>query len=243
MRSFSISLLLILLTLTGYARKSYDLSITISNLGYKQPIEGIHVSCQLDGAILEAITDKAGKVTFSGLKKKSFHIMIVDHSGLYKQATIYYYNPKRESETKGIYLPLEKETEIFSSADKKYANDTSFAIEQKANGELISSSQQLDNVVTASYHGGERKLFKYLGKTLIYPPEARDQNIQGKVHLSFVVQRDGTITDVIVEKSVSESLDAEAVRVVTSFPKWQPATVGNKAARAKVQMTVIFNLL
>jgi protein TonB len=67
-------------------------------------------------------------------------------------------------------------------------------------------------------------------------------NIHGKVYLSFLVQKDGTITHVVVEKSVHPSLDAEAIRVLRYAPKWNPATSNGKPVVILVKMPIVFNL-
>ena len=72
------------------------------------------------------------------------------------------------------------------------------------------------------FPGGTEKLFKYLGKNIEYPPMAKDAGIKGKVYVTFVVDKDGSITDVKVLRGIGGGCDEEAVRVVKSMPKWKP---------------------
>ncbi len=71
------------------------------------------------------------------------------------------------------------------------------------------------------FTGGEAGLYKYIGKNTIYPAEAKKNNIQGKVLVKFIVQKDGSISHASVVKEVNPLLDAEAVRVVSSLPKFE----------------------
>lgn len=73
------------------------------------------------------------------------------------------------------------------------------------------------------YPGGDAEMFKFLAMNVRYPAEAMKANEQGRVTVSFVVGADGSINDVKVMKGVSSALDAEAVRVVASMPRWTPA--------------------
>lgn len=72
-------------------------------------------------------------------------------------------------------------------------------------------------------NGGFPALVKYIASNLKYPKDAAEKNIQGKVILEFVIGEDGTITNIEILKSAHPSLDAEAIRVISSMPKWIPA--------------------
>jgi protein TonB len=85
-------------------------------------------------------------------------------------------------------------------------------------------------------------LFQYLSNTIQYPVVAEENGVQGRVIVTFVVERDGSITDVKVVKSVDPSLDREAVRVVRSMPKWTPGKQKGDAVRVKYTMPVTFRL-
>ena len=93
-----------------------------------------------------------------------------------------------------------------------------------------------------SFIGGDAALMKYLNKNIKYPVIAEDNGIQGRVVTTFVVERDGSITDVKVIKSVDPSLDKEAVRVIKSMPKWNPGRQNGSAVRVKYTYPVTFRL-
>jgi protein TonB len=93
-----------------------------------------------------------------------------------------------------------------------------------------------------SFPGGPSALFEYLSKNIKYPVVAEENGVQGRVIVTFVVERDGSITDVRVVKSVDPSLDKEAKRVVQSMPRWIPGKQNGSAVRVKYTVPVTFRL-
>jgi protein TonB len=93
-----------------------------------------------------------------------------------------------------------------------------------------------------SFPGGMSALMAYLQKSIKYPPVAEENGIQGRVICTFVVERDGSVTDVRVAKSVDPSLDKEAVRVVSAMPKWIPGKQNGSSVRVKFTLPVTFKL-
>ena len=93
-----------------------------------------------------------------------------------------------------------------------------------------------------TFPGGQQELMAYLGKNIKYPTIAQENGTQGRVIIQFVVERDGTISDVHVARGVDPYLDKEAVRVVQSMPKWIPGKQNGKAVRVKFTVPVMFRL-
>ncbi len=93
-----------------------------------------------------------------------------------------------------------------------------------------------------SFPGGDAALFKYLSENIKYPVIAQESGIQGRVICQFVVNRDGSIVDIEVVRSVDRSLDAEAKRVIASMPKWSPGKQRGKSVRVKYTLPVNFRL-
>ena len=93
-----------------------------------------------------------------------------------------------------------------------------------------------------SFPGGQSALMSYLANNIKYPVVAQENGVQGRVVVSFVVERDGSITDVQVVRSVDPSLDREAQRVVRSMPKWIPGKQNGQAVRVKYNVPVSFRL-
>jgi protein TonB len=93
-----------------------------------------------------------------------------------------------------------------------------------------------------SFPGGDAELMKFLHDHIKYPVVAEENGIQGRVIAQFVVERDGSISDVKVIKSVDPSLDKEAIRVLKSMPKWIPGKQNGSAVRVKYTVPVTFKL-
>ena len=93
-----------------------------------------------------------------------------------------------------------------------------------------------------SFPGGDRKLMEYLSENIRYPEELADACIQGRVIVSFIVEKDGSISNVKVAKSLDPLLDKEAVRVVSGMPKWIPGRQNGVAVRVRYIIPVTFRL-
>jgi len=93
-----------------------------------------------------------------------------------------------------------------------------------------------------SFPGGYAALMQWLGSNMKYPTIAAENNVQGSVIVQFVVEKDGSITDVHVAKSVDPSLDKEASRVVKAMPKWIPGKQNSSPVRVRFTVPVTFKL-
>ena len=94
----------------------------------------------------------------------------------------------------------------------------------------------------AMFPGGDDACYKWLSEHIKYPAISQEQGVQGRVFVSFVVNRDGSIVDVKVVRSPDPNLSKEAERVVKLMPKWKPARQGNKAVRSRFNLPVLFRL-
>jgi protein TonB len=93
-----------------------------------------------------------------------------------------------------------------------------------------------------SFPGGNGALMQWLNENVKYPVVAQENGVSGRVIVSFVVERDGSITDVQVVRSVDPALDKEAARAVKSMPKWIPGKQNGQAVRVKYNVPVLFRL-
>ena len=110
------------------------------------------------------------------------------------------------------------------------------------------SNENVDNKVydvaeqQPSFPGGQGALMSWIANNIHYPPVAEENGIQGRVMVSFVVEKNGSISQVQVVRGVEPSLDKEAVRVIKSMPKWTPGKQGGQAVRVKYSLPVSFKL-
>ena len=92
------------------------------------------------------------------------------------------------------------------------------------------------------FPGGTQALLNYLKLNIKYPEECRKRNVEGRVIVSFVVNKDGTIINPEIVKSVHPLLDQEAIRVISNMPKWKPGIQRGSPVRVKYTIPVNFNL-
>ncbi|MDL2314922.1 energy transducer TonB [Bacteroidales bacterium OttesenSCG-928-C19] len=93
-----------------------------------------------------------------------------------------------------------------------------------------------------SFQGGEAGLRRYLAENIKYPQLAKETNVQGRVFVTFVVERDGSVSNVRILRDIGAGCGAEAVRVVKAMPKWTPGKQRGKAVRVQYNLPVMFTL-
>ena len=109
---------------------------------------------------------------------------------------------------------------------------------------VAQKNQQVFDVVEQmpEYPGGPSALIEYLSQNVKYPEDAKQQKIEGRVLATFVVETDGSVSNVEVVKPAFPSLDAEAVRLLLAMPKWTPGKQNGKVVRVKFTVPISFNL-
>ena len=93
----------------------------------------------------------------------------------------------------------------------------------------------------AQFPGGDRELYKFLNSKVKYPQLALDSGIKGTVYVTFIVEKDGSITDIKVARGIGGGCDEEAVRVVRSMPRWKPGKQKGEFVRVKYTLPFQFN--
>lgn len=93
-----------------------------------------------------------------------------------------------------------------------------------------------------SYPGGDEARIKFLQENIKYPQMARESGISGTVYVTFVVERDGSVTDVKVMRGIGGGCDEEAIRVIKAMPKWNPGKQRGKPVRVQFNMPIKFTL-
>lgn len=114
-------------------------------------------------------------------------------------------------------------------------------------GDIAAAAAQADEVmefpdVEASYRGGQAAMQRFIANNVVYPETAIEMNEQGRVYLSFVVEMDGRITHIQVERGVSDEIDREAKRVIRKMPRWTPGEVSGRAVRTRCRLPIVFTL-
>ena len=135
-----------------------------------------------------------------------------------------------------------EETTIASTEDQaefvEITDDVPIVVEEPE------QEEQIFQVVEErpQFPGGDAELMKYLQKNIKYPTICQEQGIQGRVIVQFVVNTDGSIVDPQVIKPVNPHLDKEALRVISTMPKWSPGKQRGKAVRVRFTVPVTFRL-
>ena len=96
--------------------------------------------------------------------------------------------------------------------------------------------------VEAAFPGGAAELQRWINSNVIYPETAIAMNEQGRVYLSFVIEADGSVSNIKIERGVSDDLDKEAKRVARKMPKWDAGEVAGKKVRTRCRLPIIFTL-
>ncbi|MBO4905679.1 MAG: energy transducer TonB [Bacteroidaceae bacterium] len=134
-------------------------------------------------------------------------------------------------------LPINFRINQDSVATQQPATPTG-AVREEGDDDLVYEAVEEN----ACFPGGERACYEWLSQNIHYPAVAMEQGIQGRVMVQFVVDRDGSLTDIKVIRSPFEPLSREAERVVAAMPKWKPAMQGGKPVRSRFNLPINFAL-
>ena len=135
-----------------------------------------------------------------------------------------------------------QESTIQASDDTQQAVEVKYTPVEVEEEEV--EEQQIFQVVEEmpEFPGGMGECMKFLGKNIKYPTISQENGVQGRVIVQFVVNRDGSIVDPVVVRGVDPYLDKEALRVISTMPKWKPGKQRGKAVRVKYTVPVMFRL-
>ena len=115
--------------------------------------------------------------------------------------------------------------------------ETVVEIEEESTDEIFTIVE-----TKAVYPGGSANFYKYISKNLKYPDAALRMGIEGRVFVQFVIEKDGSITDVRTIKGIGAGCDQEAVRIVSNSPRWESARQRGNPVRSRIVIPLIFTL-
>jgi TonB family protein len=213
------------------AAKTYQLTLKVTSLATPSALAGLNVIAIIDEQKMKmGKTDQNGELLMLGLKEKSIEFIIADPTQLHKEYHLFYNNYKKVDQIKVCSLRLNRAQEEahFKAIDAKYP---------------ASTDKDSIDLIDAAPVGDMEAFYNYLIENIEYPGECVEQNIEGRVFISCIVQKDGSITHAEVHKSAHPSLDAEALRVIRYAPKWNPATSAGKPIATKVIIPISFDLM
>lgn len=232
------------MSLVSFAGKTYNVKATFKALATSNMISGLKVNLEKDGKIVAtAYTNAIGVVHFNEISEKDFFLNVIDSTGIYRTQAFFYREPYKRQEDLNVQCFLR-----FSQAE-----EVRFFGEREANYELeLADRDALTRIEDSmnmlycpggpNYPGGALSMTSFLSKYVEYPKEAIAQGVSGTVYLKFIVEKDGGITNIEVERGVSKEIDEEAKRILRYMPKWDPALCEGKPMRCRVILPVVFNL-
>ncbi len=158
---------------------------------------------------------------------------------------------KPDNEVREKDPPTEKQLEVADPGQKEQKGDPNQEVridEPVGNADVKNVTEAVDNTVFSAveinpeYPGGEAAFGKFLQKNIKYPAMAKENNIQGKVYITFVVERDGSLTDIKIVRDPGSGLGDEAERVLKISPHWKPGIQNGKPVRVQYTVPVNFSL-
>ena len=203
------------ITYLGELKKTYDTNPQIRNK-------------------LKEITAKAKKELESESKRS---LIILASIGSYTQIA-------KENENELHLIPSDGKRQCYIR--KKETKEEYVLRQQKAqekeNAAINEDMIYRDVEEMPSFPEGQGGVFGYISKNIHYPVVAEENGIQGRVLVSFIIEKDGSLTDFVIEKSVDPSLDKEAIRLVRSMPKWNPGKKDGQSVNVKYTLPITFRL-
>lgn len=237
-------ILFIMISFSSIAGKTYDLTCYALSLVNEEPIVGMVIELTDGERVLEVqVTDIDGKVVFRGLNSKSISIHGKDNLADYCGFNSYINNKEKVNTTKYHYIRYKKDKEIalFDQQEKRYQNEEGGFLDFLSN-DPDKKNCDSKNVSEASYTGGAAAMQKFIAMNVHYPQESIERNEQGRIYLKFIIERNGEISHVVVEKGISPALDLEAKMLVYNMTKWEPSKCGDVPMRTMIRLPITFAL-
>lgn len=181
-----------------------------------------------------------------------------------------YFKPSKNAQESGDIkneMIINEDGKIISLRELEVKNFTSYVVEDLSDSlvteELASAQTTMVTSATAepvaryegklydignvdtppSFVGGARELSRYIAANIKYPAQARQNQVEGKVYVSFVVEKNGDLSGIYVIRGIGSGCDEEAMKVLRNSPAWKPGTVGGKPVRTSYTLPVTFQLM
>ena len=215
--------------------EKFKLSGTVVEAERKNvPVMG--ASVLIKGTTMGTLTDMDGKFT---LPVKKGDVIQVSFVGYQTQSVVVKDESPLTILMRDDVQPME-EMVVVGYTPKEEVKYTKVEVEETEEPQEKVIFQVVEEM--PEFPGGMGEAMKFLAKNIKYPVAAQQAKIEGRVIVQFVVERDGSISDIHTVRSVSPELDAEAIRVVSLMPKWKPGKQRGKAVAVKYTMPIMFRL-
>lgn len=225
------------------ARK-FTLTIKVVDNIINDPVANIEVRIGNE----MVLTNEQGLASFKECKGKKFEVFFKDPGGRFGPNRKFIYLDSKNDCSETIVMKCLPETAL--KYYDEFREHRLLEIQKELETIDFSAYDSCDDTIgtsksyiNAQFPGDLRAMQKYIASTLVYPEESIEMEEQGIVYVSFVVEWDGSISDIEIEKSVSKLLDSESYRVVATMPKWIPGFCNGEIIRMRCRLPVVFTLL
>ncbi|MFT6923785.1 MAG: TonB family protein [Crocinitomicaceae bacterium] len=239
----SVLLLFFLLPLLALSKKTYTIEIVVADIFTSEPIRGAQI--YLNGKTNdEMVTDELGLFFATKCIEEEVDIIIKHPS--YREEIEFLYNRKRRHDrivTAKLIPSVESMNAFFTNLsieEFKRAKEEASKIDTLLIHPCDSSDWKTGT--SAMFPGGIEILQQFITVHIHYPAESYEMADQGKVLLSFFIEKDGSLSQIRVERGVTKELDREAKRVIRASPNWVPGYCNGRAARTKFVIPIVFSL-
>lgn len=176
---------------------------------------------------IKSVTDRDGKSLVSSKYKVTGKAILFERLDEYGSVTNRTYTPTKKGTLSLKTVP--------AAASVSVPTINTSQVAPKSNEHNVVDIQP-------EFPGGISKLFRYISTNLRYPRQAQESNIQGKVFSTFIVEADGTISNIVIERSLGYGCDEEVIRLLKSMPKWKAGESKGQAVRTQFRLPISFVL-
>jgi TonB family protein len=226
--SFSIFLVFMILQINGFSQAITD---------HKPTENAVSFSSNPSGAVVSLDGKQIGKTPFQAKISNGKHKISFRLKGY--QNHIDFYTISDQNKKIQVVLEENVEVEIDLEDEEGIVIDDFLEVEEDLadNSDIFVVAESMPE-----FPGGQTGLYKFLANNIVYPTMARETGNQGRVFVTFVIEKNGSITDIKIRRGIGGGCDEEAIRVVKEMPKWKPGKQRGKPVRVQFNLPIKFTL-
>jgi TonB family protein len=221
----------------SFASKSYNFKMEIRDIYTDEPLSDCPVLIDDGGIKTQVISDENGLVFFENIKKSEIQVLVITKNGNYEESDFKTTLNKKNGTFISYLYPSENyknsltlmEDKLYGKRDESSPGDKSKVIcdDTSYNKKANEAAQEIQNFINSNVN---------------YPEYSIENEEQGKVLIKFIIETDGSITHISIDKGVSMHLDREAIRLIRSLSNWSAAECNGKKIRTRVTLPIAFTL-
>jgi TonB family protein len=221
------------------AKPSFNVEIVVKDSYNGKPIPNVKIIIAETNDTL--YTDSSGNVFLSQISQQSIRIDL-SHDAYLDRTEIEYFKKRQRNDERFIYQ-LYPGKDLFNQYYQTVIDEEMAELHKIDSTKYLPCDQDSTPYQLDTHFPGGMKLFKnYINSNIQYPEKSIDMDEQGKVYMSFVVGKDGHITNIRIERGVSRLLDREAKRLIKEMPNWIPQYCNGRPQVVRIRIPLIFSL-